>query len=82
MSNVRAIPWYSRAEYARNFEVITDGSARHQHTFPHRGFLPWRFSDAGPQRARHWPVIGPSSENLHISGRTGPHSRSFLTRFG
>jgi hypothetical protein len=41
----------SSAEYARNFEVITDGSARHQHTFPHRGFLPWRFSDAGPQQA-------------------------------
>jgi hypothetical protein len=28
-------------------------SRRHRHTFPNRGFLPWRLSDAGRQSARH-----------------------------
>ena len=31
---------------------------------PSRGFLPWRFADAGP-RARGATVMGPASENLH-----------------
>src|SRR5260370_19718059 len=44
-------------------------AARHHHTFPHRGFLHWRFADAGP-RARGTTVMGPASENLHTSGRS------------
>ena len=32
-----------------------------------RGFLPWRFADAGP-RVRRATVMGPASENLTISG--------------
>ena len=33
-----------------------------------RGFLPWRLSDAGPQR-RSLPLDRPASETLHTSGR-------------
>src|SRR4029077_8391279 len=32
-----------------------------------RGFLPWRFADAGPG-ARGTSFMGPASENLHNSG--------------
>ena len=32
-----------------------------------RGFLPWRFADAGPAMRRA-TIIGPASENLHITG--------------
>src|SRR6266404_2131496 len=38
-------------------------AARH-HTFPHRGFLPWRFAYAGP-RVRRATFMGPPSANLH-----------------
>ena len=33
-------------------------------TYPSRGFLPWRFADAGPG-VRGATVMGPASENLH-----------------
>jgi hypothetical protein len=33
-----------------------------------RGFLPWRFADAGPG-ARGTSFMGPASENLHMCGR-------------
>src|SRR5260370_14687419 len=38
-------------------------AARH-HTFPHRGFLHWRFAYAGPG-VRRATVMGPASANLH-----------------
>jgi hypothetical protein len=44
-------------------------AARHHHTFPHRGFLPWRFAYAGPG-GRGTTFMGPASENLHKSGRS------------
>src|SRR5258705_11869563 len=40
-------------------------AARH-HTFPHRGFLHWRFAYAGPG-VRRATVVGPASANLHNS---------------
>jgi hypothetical protein len=40
-------------------------AARH-HTFPHRGFLHWRFAYAGPG-VRRATVMGPASANLHRS---------------
>jgi len=36
-------------------------------TYPSRGFLPWRFADAGPAM-RGTTFMGPASENLHRSG--------------
>ena len=39
----------------------------HHTAVPTRGFLPWRFSDAGP-RARRKVRDGSASENLHRSG--------------
>jgi hypothetical protein len=39
-------------------------AARHHHTFPHRGFLHWRFAYAGPG-VRRATVMGPASANLH-----------------
>ncbi len=33
-------------------------------TCPSRGFLPWRFADAGPG-VRRATIMGPASENLH-----------------
>src|SRR3984893_14763720 len=41
-------------------------AGRH-HTFPHRGFLHWRFAYAGPG-VRRATVMGPASANLHRSG--------------
>jgi hypothetical protein len=35
---------------------------------PSRGFLPWRFSYAGPG-VRGTTFMGPASENLHRTGR-------------
>src|SRR6202022_2232672 len=40
-------------------------AGRH-HTFPHRGFLHWRFAYAGPG-VRRATVMGPASANLHRS---------------
>jgi hypothetical protein len=34
-----------------------------------RTFLPWRFSDAGPAQPAAPSLMGPATENLHISGR-------------
>src|ERR1700738_1487612 len=34
---------------------------------PSRGFLPWRFADAGPG-VRGAVIMGPASENLHNNG--------------
>jgi hypothetical protein len=45
-------------------------AARHHHTFPHRGFLHWRFAYAGPG-VRRVTVMGPPSANLHKSGSGG-----------
>src|SRR6266481_1338271 len=51
-------------------------AARH-HTFPHRGFLHWRFAYAGPG-VRRATVMGPASANLHKSGRSiTAHSASW-----
>ena len=36
-----------------------------------RGFLPWRFADAGPG-ARGTTIMGPASENLHRTGHAVP----------
>ena len=44
------------------------------HTFPHRGFLHWRFAYAGPG-VRRATVVGPASANLHNSR----HSPRLLT---
>ena len=50
-------------------------------TYPSRGFLPWRFADAGPVRAAP-PSRGPASENLHRSGsRRGLPSTAGLVNF-
>src|SRR5882757_9230543 len=49
-------------------------AARHHHTFPHRGFLHWRFADAGPG-ARRATVMGPASANLHKSGTSKAAAR-------
>jgi len=38
-----------------------------------RGFLPWRFSDAGP-RVYGAVITGPASENLHRTGNSQPYS--------
>src|SRR5258708_29968653 len=42
-----------------------------------RGFLPWRFADAGPG-VRGAVIMGPASENLHISGSVGPSASCLL----
>src|SRR6266481_2493011 len=47
-------------------------AARH-HTFPHRGFLHWRFAYAGPG-VRRATVTGPASANLHNNGSDRTHS--------
>jgi hypothetical protein len=45
-----------------------------------RGFLPWRFADAGPG-ARGTTIMGPASENLHRNGPGDPNApRLFTTR--
>src|SRR6266481_5320788 len=48
-------------------------AARH-HTFPHRGFLHWRFAYAGPG-VRRATVMGPASANLHRSGHSGVRTK-------
>src|SRR5450759_2388256 len=48
-------------------------AARHHHTFPHRGFLHWRFAYAGPG-VRRATVMGPASANLHKTGSGRTHS--------
>ena len=45
---------------------ISIAPARHRPTFPDRGFLPWRLSDAGRRCTWHRRVR-PASETLHIS---------------
>jgi hypothetical protein len=51
------------------------------HTFPHRGFFPWRLSDTGRPGVRHrrqWPA----SETLHIcrlSHRNKQHHYSMIS---
>src|SRR5882757_833455 len=47
-------------------------AARHHHTFPHRGFLHWRFAYAGPG-VRRATVMGPASANLHNIGSSQSH---------
>src|SRR5713101_3718229 len=51
-------------------EIPIAPDAPHRHTS--RGFLPWRFADAGPG-VRRATVRGPASENLHMNGS---HRRS------
>ena len=46
---------------------ISIAPARHRPTFPDRGFLPWRLSDAGRRCTWHRRVR-PASETLHKSG--------------
>src|ERR1700692_2904367 len=43
--------------------IAADALLRHSS----RGFLPWRFADAGPG-VRGATFMGPASENLHITG--------------
>lgn len=45
---------------------MTTTSKPRRHTFPHRGFLPWRLSDAGLRSSRHHHQR-PASETLHRS---------------
>src|SRR5260370_2605403 len=54
-------------------------AARH-HTFPHRGFLHWRFAYAGPG-VRRATVMGPASANLHRSGQSGMALGETMTYF-
>ena len=49
---------------------ISIAPARHRPTFPDRGFLPWRLSDAGRRCTWHRRVR-PASETLHMSGHAG-----------
>jgi hypothetical protein len=44
-----------------------------------RGFLPWRFADAGP-RVRRATFMGPASENLHRNGPERVAGRCLLLR--
>ena len=46
---------------------ISIAPARHRPTFPDRGFLPWRLSDAGRRCTWHRRVR-PASETLHRTG--------------
>ena len=50
---------------------ISIAPARHRPTFPDRGFLPWRLSDAGRRCTWHRRVR-PASETLHRSGTRPP----------
>jgi hypothetical protein len=48
--------------------VLCPGGQLHSPTFPHRDFVPWRFSDAGRRSA--WLASWvPASENLRGTGR-------------
>ncbi|MGZ8941111.1 MAG: ATP-dependent DNA ligase, partial [Limisphaerales bacterium] len=58
------IPSFDRLRHRHH-----DGSV-FLYTYPFRGFLPWRFSNAGRQRA--WNCSSrPASENLHIRDQAG-----------
>src|SRR6266478_8890305 len=48
-------------------EIPIASDARSLHTS--RGFLPWRFADAGPGERRA-TFMGPPSANLHICGHS------------
>ena len=58
---------------------ISIAPARHRPTFPDRGFLPWRLSDAGRRCTWHRRVR-PASETLHRNGLTAV--TAFLTEHG
>ena len=51
----------------------------HHQRIPSRGFLPWRFADAGPA-ARGTTFMGPASENLHNNGTTGCDVAAYSAR--
>jgi len=51
----------------------------HHRGVPTRGFLPWRFLDAGP-RARGTIREGPASETVHNNGRLGEPTDSAACR--
>src|SRR6184192_1611258 len=46
-----------------------------RHTFPSRGFLPWRFSDAGPHSPRHRQSLGRHPKTLYGAYRCQIKSR-------
>src|SRR5882672_5827767 len=50
---------------SRQIPIASDAPPRHTS----RGFLPWRFADAGPG-ARRSTFMGPASANLHKLRRT------------
>ena len=52
---------------------ISIAPARHRPTFPDRGFLPWRLSDAGRRCTWHRRVR-PASETLHTRRHRPAHS--------
>ena len=60
---------------AAEIPIASDAPPRHTS----RGFLPWRFADAGP-RVRRATIMGPASENLHMSGPT-PHRSTLADAF-
>src|SRR5664280_2210642 len=51
---------------SRQIPIASDAPPRHTS----RGFLHWRFADAGPG-VRRTTFMGPASANLHKSGRLG-----------
>ena len=60
---------------------ISIAPARHRPTFPDRGFLPWRLSDAGRRCTWHRRVR-PASETLHINAVSSASlALPFLPRF-
>jgi hypothetical protein len=61
-------PGHPLARWTRRAQIAIAPAARR--TAPTRGFLPWRFSYAGPRSASHHRH-GPASENLHKSRPEG-----------
>jgi len=59
---------------------ISIAPARHRPTFPDRGFLPWRLSDAGRRCTWHRRVR-PASETLHRNGLQSPLQNLYLHQF-